>query len=104
MKSSFAFEHPASRKRGKMAQVALFGGRPMRREVSAVTFLILGLLLAGSPGCSGSKSQSNTPVIFVSQNSLPFGTVFGNGTYIGTRIPNSVDVQNQGIQDLVISS
>lgn len=66
---------------------------------------LLVAIFVGLCGCGkGGADLPASPQLKTDRDSLAFGQETGNGTYVGTSIPNSLQIENQGQDDLVIQS
>lgn len=67
--------------------------------------VLLLAIFVGLVGCGkGAGDSPVTPQLKTDRDSLGFGQENGSGTYVGTSVANSVQIQNLGQDDLVIQS
>lgn len=66
-----------------------------RRALLAVSIIV------AFAGCE--KEPLPGAVLGYDRESLGFGAEFGSGAYVGTSVPNTLTIWNEGIEDLVIS-
>src|SRR5258708_7188611 len=64
---------------------------------------LLPLILLALAGCATSDPPTN-PQIVVNRDTVGFGSDSGFGAYIGTSRQDSIEIQNGGINDLVVTS
>ncbi len=69
---------------------------PLRTVLGFTIFLAL-------VACGNTPSLPQKPQLITDRDSLGFGQEFGSGTYIGTSTQNSLMIENQGLDPLVLN-
>ncbi len=64
---------------------------------------LLPFILLAVAGCSRSDPPRN-PQIILNRDTVDFGSLSGQGTYIGTSRSDSLDIRNGGSQDMLVNS
>lgn len=71
----------------------------MRQAALLVTIFV------GLAGCGkGAGDSPQQPTLVTDRDSLGFGQENGSGTYVGTSVANSLQLENTGLDDLKIQS
>jgi hypothetical protein len=66
---------------------------------------LLFAIFIGLAGCGkGAPDLPQAAQLLTDRDSLGFGQENGSGTYVGTSTANSLQLENQGLDDLVINS
>jgi len=66
--------------------------------------LTIGVAILALQACSSGPSLPQKPQIKFDRSSLGFGQEFGTGTFVGTSVPESLQITNGGQDPLTISS